>query len=182
MTARVKIITWEITPYSPETSITDKFEEGMDPAILTASLHNIVQTTDRNYSQDMHLFSKDLATLTIYPTVFLVMVSGNYFGHVYLWRTEHSTNVLGLNTINSSNVVEVLLKSIQDHLETKYLRIIQPTPDIVEILVKHGYRLAKLLDDNNLIFNANLIGSTPLMKNLLLRENDYVKTVEIKRF
>lgn len=180
MTTVVKIINWQLSPYLRETvdllpnDIMTVFSEDNDSDILTAALNNISQTNPNIYSQDKHIFSKDLNTLSIYPTVFAISVGGRYFGHVYTWVSKSSTNVVGLNAIESEKIIECLLSAVENSSEEKYIRIIQPIKHISEILLKRGYKLIKTVKDSKLIFDTKLIGNTPLMKNMLFRENDYI--------
>lgn len=181
MSTNVKIINWQLSPYTrgivnllPD-DITTAFTEDTDSDMLTAALDIIWRMNPSVYSQDEHIFSKDLNTLAIYPIVTLITIGGKYFGHVYSWSNDNITNVIGLNVITSDKIINYLLDAIEISSKDKYIRIIQPVYDIVNVLIERGYRLVKLTGDSKLIFDSKLIGNTPLMKNLLFRENDYIK-------
>ena len=211
------VINFQITPYSDlvaerinslsQDMIYRLFNNSSSSDVLTAALYAIykfesnnssnnrsIQTTcsENAYFRDSLLFDQNINELGIYPNVFVVVVDGIYFGHVYAWivnkpdNTSQVTNVCGMRSRSNicepidNSIILIFLDAIHKWInpgEQNYIRILQPIGATRKLLMRCGFIMAKSIrndDDMGWLFDNGSIGNTTLGSELIFREYDYI--------
>jgi hypothetical protein len=162
---------------------------------------SILESLSYVYLRDQLLFQDNINEMIIYPNVFVMIIDHMYAGHVYAWTVERVTNIIGIRSsihqlminncgLKQSNIGPIFLNAIHawavsnindEHkdvnLRDHYLRVIQPSGRLPEILEQCGFISTKKIRNNRetaWLFDNGTIGSTSLINGLLFRERDYI--------
>ena len=174
--------------------------------VLTAALLAVYKLNPNSpmSNRDELLFTSNLNNLAIYPQVFVLVQNGVYIQHLYAWTIKNRTdkrsitNIVGNLTgnlapefmiaikqwINSfrGNISNSIRTNTKDKVSEKgIIRVLQPTQAVANIIKRCGFYQARSLRDDEQsrwLFESGSIGDTPLAKDLLFREYDYVAPVE----
>lgn len=176
--------------------------------VLTAALLAVYKLNPNSpmSNRDELLFTSNLNNLAIYPQVFVLVQNGVYIQHLYAWTIKNRTdkrsitNIVGnlagnltgnlapefmiavKQWINSFRTnVNAKTKAGEKAKEKAIIRVLQPTQAVASIIKRCGFYQARSLRDDEQsrwLFESGSIGDTPLAKDLLFREYDYVASVE----
>lgn len=166
----------------------------------------ILESLSTVYLRDQLLFGENINELVLYPNVFVMIIDRMYAGHVYAWTANRVTNVIGIRSslyqllsqncgLKQPNIGPIFLNAIHawavaninnvdKDLDKRehYLRVIQPSGRLPEILERCGFISTKKIRNNRdlgWLFDNSTIGSTNLINGLLFRERDYIVGVAV---
>lgn len=179
-----KVITFQITPYNDSVShyvnhqlpnIYTIFDGDAKyrPDILTAALSSISEIND--FYPDLNLFSSNLNNLTTLPYVHLITSNGTYRTHIYSWKINNVTNIIGFNgdILHFNSLIDSIMRSS----DSEFFRYIQPPRELIPILITRNFFRAKSVNfstETKWMFDNTNLGGLPLTHGLILREQDYI--------